>query len=181
MEVIVSIGIIGILSVAVTTFSRDIFVLNRNISSDMQIIQSVQSTLQKLTSELRSASLSNTGTFPILEASSTAVTFYSDSNYDGIKEQIRYYLVSDILYRSEIHPVGNPLTYTASSSVSVALTNISSGVTLFDYFDSDYAGTSSPLTQPVDPQYVRLIKITLPVGTEVFTTQVVIRNLKDNL
>jgi hypothetical protein len=62
---------------------------------------------------------------------------------------------------------------------------------IFEYYDSNYDGTasSSALIFPVAPIEVRLVKITLDIDSDpnkppepfTVTTQVSIRNIKDNL
>ena len=60
---------------------------------------------------------------------------------------------------------------------------------IFDYYDTNYDGTTAPLAQPVSAIAVRLVKITLiidknslrPPAPITMTTQVSMRNLKDNL
>ena len=58
-----------------------------------------------------------------------------------------------------------------------------------EYFDSNYTGTSTPLSQPVQATQVRLIRITVRIekdpnkspGPLTATSQVFLRNLKNNL
>lgn len=59
----------------------------------------------------------------------------------------------------------------------------------FEYFDTNYTGTSSPLVQPVSPSTVRLIRINQRIDIDpnrspvpvIFTVQASLRNLKTNL
>jgi len=64
------------------------------------------------------------------------------------------------------------------------------GNPLFSYYDSNYNGSGNPLTQPVNINVIRFIKINLtvlkdvtPTGSGTFTVSsgASIRNLKTNL
>ena len=60
---------------------------------------------------------------------------------------------------------------------------------VFQYYDDSYTGTSSPLAQPVSALSVRLVQIEFAIAADanrgltprIVTTQVEIRDLKDNL
>ncbi len=90
-----------------------------------------------------------------------------------------------------ITPAGNPLVYSpASEKLFTVMSDVKNGSTsIFSYYDNSYAGTSSPLTYPIQIQSVRLVRIDLTLDanqnrapvTRTFTTQVSVRNLKDNL
>jgi hypothetical protein len=142
--------------------------------------------------ELRTASPGSNGSFTIVQAATNTLTFFSDIDGDLLKEQVRYYLATTTLKKGVIKPTGNPLTYNSNNESFFYLAyNIrnSSTTPLFQYFDAYYMGTSSPITQPVTPTDVRLIKINLIIDVDpnrapvikTYTSQVSIRNLKDNL
>jgi hypothetical protein len=145
-----------------------------------------------MTASLRSASQSSTGAYPIAAASSTSLTYFSDIDHDGLKEQVRYFLSGTTLKRGVIKPSGNPLTYnTANEKITNLVRNIirDDANPIFSYYDSSYDGSSSAMTNPPNILNIRLIKITFlidrdpataPAAAE-FSTQVSIRNLKDNL
>lgn len=191
-ELLVSIFIISILTVAVNTFSRDIFYLNSNFSGGLNAQLDARHIVKVIVSELREASPSNLGSYPIALASSSAITFYSDINGDGLKEKIRYFLSGNDLKRGVVVPSGSPLTY---SDANEKITNLVSGVVasstlpIFQYYTSDYAGTSSPLAYPVSASLIRLVKVSVIVDKDpshspapiIVTSQVSLRNLKDNL
>jgi hypothetical protein len=82
--------------------------------------------------------------------------------------------------------------YLASAqSTTTLITNVYNGYTVpvFEYFDENYNGTSTALTQPVNPADVRLIKINVKIdldpnrapGPVIYSLQTSIRNLKTNL
>ena len=139
-------------------------------------------------SEIRTASVSSNGAYPIDQATVSSFTFFSDINNDNLREKIRYFLSGSTLQKGVIQPTGNPLVYNpANEKISI----LASGVTslAFGYYDKNYDGTTAALSFPINVPVVRLVKITVtidqdpnrPPGPMTFTTQVSIRNLKDNL
>lgn len=192
VEIVLVVGIFAMISVAVTGLQRDIFVNNKFSADSLTGIQDARSIISTMVRELRSASAGNTGAFAIIQASTSTVSFYSDTDGDTLKEQIRYYLSTTTLMKGTIKPSGSPLTYNPNNEkISYLAYNVrnSSTTPLFEYFDSDYVGTSSPLVQPVTTTQVHLVKINLMIDVDpykaplikTYTSQVNIRNLKDNL
>lgn len=191
-ELIISVFIISIITVSVNTFAKDIFSLNYFLQSGLNAQLDSRHIVKVIVTELREAGPSANGSYPILLASSSAVTFYSDIDNDGIREKVRYFTSGSTIKRGVISPTGSPLTYL---DVNEKLTTIISGyvasstLPLFQYFPSSYAGTSSPLTYPVDIPSIRLVKVTVIIDSDPnkspvqiqTTSQVSIRNLKDNL
>jgi type II secretory pathway component PulJ len=190
IEVIVSISILVLVGIVIANFSRNLFFLNGVVSSGIIAQQEARQVLRQLAGELRSAVPSVSGAYPISVASSTQLTFFSDYDEDGTIEQITYYLENGTLKKAILKPSGNPPTYTGSAATSTIIQDIRNGTSsVFSYFPSTYAGTSSALVQPVDILTVRLVKVMVVVERDPYrsptpisvTTQVSIRNLKDNL
>lgn len=191
VELVVSAAILGLIAYTMGTFQKDIFALNFSAQNNLSAQLDARHVIKQMVAELREAAPSALGGYPIALASTSALTFYSDVNSDGIKERVRYYLSGTTLKRAELTPTGNPLVYVDSNEkITSAVANISNGSTpLFTYYSSAFAGTSSPLTQPVTISNIRMVNVKLiiekdpnksPVPITV-TTSVVLRNLKDNL
>jgi Tfp pilus assembly protein PilW len=192
VELLISVAILGLLTGTVTLFQRDIFTLNFTAQSNLSAQLDGRHILKQISAELREASPSSLGAYPIALASSSALTFYTDKDNNGVKERIRYYLSGKNLMRAVLVPTGSPLVYNSANEVSsISVSNIAnpSNTPIFQYFDTNYAGTTSPLAFPVDITKVRLVKITTVIEKDpnksptpiTVTTQVNIRNLKDNL
>ena len=143
--------------------------------------------------ELRNATTSNVGAYPIEQAGSQQLVFYSNADTDPDLERINYYLLNNKLYRGIINPSGNPLTYNpATEQVTVVQNDVANGARpLFNYYDGSYNGVSeNPLSQPVNVTQVKYVKVTLYVTNRggltsqnsfFVTTGGTIRNLKTNL
>lgn len=192
VEMIVAVGIFGLIMIAVSSFQRDVWVYNKYSSDSLSSAQDARVILRTMVKELRSASPSNNGAYAIAQAGTSTITFFSDTDSDGLKEQIRYFISSNILKKGSIKPSGSPLTYNSANETFFTLAyNIknTTSTALFEYFDNSYAGTSTPLTLPITVTQIHLVKINLMIDADpnrtpiprIYTSQVNFRNLKDNL
>ncbi len=191
IEVVVSIGIFMIIIVAVGAFESNIFSYQRNASNSFTTVQDAQVILKTISHDIRMTSQGSDGSYALQTTATNTLMFFADTNNDGLKERIRYTLIGPTLYRSVLVPTGSPLSYSGSESTSTILTDVANGTSsVFTYFNGSYAGTSTDaLAQPVTPNTVRLIQVSLtldvdpnqsPVG-RTYITDVTLRNLKDNL
>jgi type II secretory pathway pseudopilin PulG len=191
IEVLIVIFILSLVGIAVAAFQRDVFSLNTIISNSLVAQDETRRALKMVTAEIRPLSPSSVGAYPVVEADPTSFIFYSDIYNDQLKERVRYFLDGTILKKGVIKPSGTPLTYNPANEIIIeVIHDIANGTTpIFNYYDTNYDGTTSPLTQPIDMLAVRLIKITIVIdknpnkspGPITLTTQVSMRNLKDNL
>lgn len=192
VEMVISIAIFSVISLVVSSFAKDVFSLNYFLQGSLNAQIDSQHIVKVMITELREAGPSVLGAYPIAVASSSSITFYSDVNNDGLKDKVRYFVSGADLKRGIVSPAGNPLTYVdANEKQSTIVTGFvsSSTLPLFQYFPSTYTGTTSPLTSPVDIPSIRLVKITVIIDKDpnrspvkiITTSQVNIRNLKDNL
>lgn len=191
-ELVVVGAIAGILILAVGTFQRNILYFAGFIDKSLLGTQDARSVLRIMVREARSASPSGIGAYPIAEAGTQSFAFYSDIDNDGIQERVRYFLSATDLKKGVIEPTGSPLQYNpASEQVTTLLArNVQNGAQpVFTYYDTNYDGTTAPLSQPVTTATIRLVKISIVIDADpnrepapkTFTSQVSLRNLKDNL
>jgi prepilin-type N-terminal cleavage/methylation domain-containing protein len=192
IEVLTTIAILASIMIAVVTFQYNVLSYNETSKVSLTNTQEAQSLLKTAARELRSMEPSSNGSYPIASAATSTITFYTDLDGDGLKEQIRYYIASTTLYRGLIKPTGSPLVYVAANeTIRTLVTGLknSSTTPMFEYFNSSYAGTSTPLTYPLNIPLVRLVRVNLTIDTDpnkspvvrTFSTQAALRNLKDNL
>ena len=178
--------------VAITAFLVNIYSNNRTISGSFQTSEDAQVILKTMLTELRQASTASNGAYPIAFAGTSSIVFFSNVDSDSAMEEVTYSLIGSTLYRAVIQPTGSPLTYNvASQSTSSLLTDVrnSSSTPVFQYYDQNYTGSSSPLSLPINIPAVRLVKISLALDVlinqapvvQTYTTQVSLRDLKTNL
>lgn len=191
-EFIVSVAILSLLTYTFSTFQRDVFSLSTNLQSSLNAQLEARHLIKTMISELRKVAPSANGSYPIELASSTGITFYSDINDNGSVEKVRYYLHNKTIRKGVIAPTGNPPVYNSGNEVTTTLLNYvlaSSTLPIFQYYTSNYSGTTSPISMPPNISTIRLVKITVIIDTDpnrsptpiISTSQVNLRNLKDNL
>lgn len=183
VEILVVVGILMVIGGALATFQVDVFRQNNFIYHSLQGEQDARLVLKRLLAELRELAPSDTGAYAISLADKDKLTFYSDIDHDGLHERLRYFLSGLTLQRALLKPSGSPPDYVeANEQVSAVITNLTNpGSQVFSYYDSNYAGTSTSLTLPVNIPSVRLIKISLTIEPVTYESQVTPRSLKDNL
>ncbi len=189
VETLFGISIFILICLVLTLLARNIWKYNSFISLGLTNSDNIRPVLKTMTAEIRTASSANTGAYTISEANSTSFIFYSDIDDNELKERVRYFLNGNLLQRGITVPTGSPLIYNlATEKINTLLTDVTSSL-IFDYYNSSYDGTTAPLPSPIDIAAIRLIKITVVVDKDLnnppaavtFSTQISIRNLKDNL
>lgn len=192
VEIIIYLAIFIIVIGGVTTFGRDIFFYNSATQSDLTAQLEGRRVVKSMVAELREAIPSSLGAYPISQVSTSSITFYTNIDSDSLKEQVRYYLSNRKIYKGIIKPSGNPLVYNpASETTKIEVTDVVNGTStpIFQYYDINYGGTGNALSAPVNIPSVRLIKVNVIIDKDSnrspiplsITSQVSIRNLKDNL
>jgi prepilin-type N-terminal cleavage/methylation domain-containing protein len=196
IEILVALGIFTGLAVLLSNFQKDIFINNTFVQNSLVAESEARGALKRAIAELRAASPSNNGLYPVAVADKNTLTFFSDIDKDGLRERVRYFVAtsttSSSLRRGVTKPTGSPYVYLdANESLSVAVHDIvnPTSTPVFAFYDDTYDGTSSPLVWPVNVSDIRLVKMTIMIDLNpvrsptvmTFTSQVTIRNLKDNL
>jgi prepilin-type N-terminal cleavage/methylation domain-containing protein len=191
IELLVTLAVIGIVVTIVGRFSGDTFYFSNIFSHSLNTSDQARRILRPMADEIRSISPSSAGAYPIEQAASNAFVFFSDIDNDGLKERVRYYVSGTLLKKGIIKPTGNNFIYDPSSEI---ITDVVEGVQngtspIFEYYDTNYDGTTNPLVQPVIISTIRLVKVTFIIDEDVnrtpgpmtVMTQISMRNLKDNL
>ena len=191
IEAMVAISILTLVGLAVYAFEKDVFSLNRILSQSIIAQEEVRRALKIMSAEIRAASPSSIGAYALAETTTSSFIFYSNIDDDSFKERVRYFLDGTVLKKGVTKPAGNPLTYNpASEIVNDVVRDVANGTAaLFSYYDTDYDGTTQSLAEPIDVSVVRLVKIVITVDRDssaspnpmTLTTQISMRNLKDNL
>ncbi|MFZ3011659.1 MAG: hypothetical protein WA060_01515 [Minisyncoccia bacterium] len=189
IETLFGIAIFILIVGALTLFSRNVWTYNSFISAGLVDTNEGRKILKTMISEIRTASTSDTGTYVIGQAGASSFTFYSNIDSDILKEKVRYFLSGTTLQKGITKPTGSPLSYNSLNEKISTLAENVRNTSIFEYFDEDYDGTTAPLPFPVNIPSVRLVKITITIDQDpnrpptetIFSTQVSLRNLKDNL
>lgn len=191
IEILIALSIFVLIGLMATKLLFDIFHVNRNVSDSLTQTGEARRAIKTMIAELRTASQSSLGAYALEQTGTSSLIFFSDIDSDSEKERIRYFIQSDTLMRGVTNPTGLPLVYNTASEVRTELVHAiknSSTTPLFSYYNETYAGTTTPLVAPINISVVRLVKIYMLVNNstasstpDIYTTQVNLRNLKDNL
>jgi len=192
IEVLIAIFVFGVMMVAITAFQKNVFSLNRFLSRQLSAEQDAQYLARTVIKEFRTMSPSSNGAYPIVTAATSTITFFTNIDADSAKERVRYFISGTELRRGIVQPTGNPAVYdTATETFSTLVHDIvnSGSSNLFTYYDTNYNGAGAALPSPIAVASVRLIKVTIVVDANpldspppfTVTSQVSLRNLKDNL
>ncbi|MBP6859439.1 MAG: prepilin-type N-terminal cleavage/methylation domain-containing protein [Candidatus Magasanikbacteria bacterium] len=189
VEVLVSIGIFSFLVVGITSLFLTSWKYNKIVWEQLKTQNEGRKVTRDFVNELRIASISSIGAYPIESASSTAIVFYSNLDTDNLVERVRYFLSGRTLKKGVIKPTGNPLVYSSANEVVVDVAHdLITSTPPFLYYDSTYTGAESPLSSPVTVTQIRVVGVSLvleedPNASPVpfyIESKVMLRNLKDN-
>ncbi len=188
IETVTVVAITALVFAAVSWAIISFYRANGYIIQQSFAVNSARKGVETMVREIREASYSDTGAYPIISASSTEFIFYSDIDRDKNVEKIRYTLNGSNFERGEVEAVGNPPDYGAAPEATVVLSEYvrNSGTQpVFTYFDS----SDNEIADPSDVSEISLVKVNLIVNVvegrapEEFTLRSTaqIRNLKTNL
>ena len=192
VETLIALFIFSLATIVVGNFARDIFFYNSIAQSELEVEYSGRKILNPIISEIRSATLSSVGGYPVESVATSSLVFFSNLDSDDKKERVRYFLQGTNLKKGVIKPTGivNLVYNSANEVVTTVVSDVRNGTTpIFSFYDTNYTGSSTPLTYPINIPTVRFVKISLVLDRDpnrlpnpvTVTTQVSIRNLKDNL
>ncbi len=194
LEAIVSITLMVTILFGATLLAKDVLSINQSAVQSLTAQSDTRRAIKSWIAELRTATPSATGAYTIESASTSSLVFFADLDSDNRPERIRYFISTSTgsFSRGVVVPTGNPPTYVLSNeSVITMVSNMVQGTSspVFEYFDTNYAGTSSPMVYPLDVSLIRLIRVNISVDKDpnrppdalVVSTEVTLRNLKDNL
>ncbi len=194
IETMVTIFIFSIIMLGTTLLLRNILQYSGQQPLALEAVDKARIVIFKFNNELRNSTAGNDGSYPLSQAGDSQIVFYTTYGSATTTQinRIRYYVTGTTLFEGVTVSSGNPPTYNPASEVSTTLiTNLSNGATpVFSYYDGNYSGTSTPLTQPINVNNVKFVTINLVLPkqdvrgattTFLISAGSTIRNLKTNL
>lgn len=190
VEVIVTMSVILLLAGAVVTLNYMIGQTQLVSFNSLLTVESGNRVISTIARELRTSQYSENGIYPIEFADSQEIVFYSDINYDGSTEKVRYFLDGTTLNKTIVPPTGNPPQYVDTNGATTVLSDkIRNGASpLFFYFDENFPeNTLVPLTFPAPIGDIRAVQIVIrsneqanyPDKDYILDTVIQLRLLKD--
>lgn len=148
VETVVVIGLTALVIVALGQLIRYFYVTNAYVLEQAKAVNSARRSIENAMTDLREASYGADGSYPLLSAATSSVTFYANINGDSAVEKVRYYISENTIYRGVTEPGGSPPTYAGQpEATTLVVDNIRNGTTpLFRYFDATGAELTSPVT-----------------------------------
>lgn len=188
IESIVVITISTVAMLAVMSSVLYFYRTNANAIEQAFALSSARKGVEYLVRDIREATYSEEGSFPVIAMNQNEFYFYSDTDKDSAVERIRYYLEGIVLKREVTEPTGSPLTYSSANAVTSVVSedvrNAEEGTTIFRYYDK----SGVEITDYGDITDVVLVDVTLIINInpvrlpEEFTLRstAALRNLRTN-
>jgi prepilin-type N-terminal cleavage/methylation domain-containing protein len=188
VETVIALAVFSAIMILVTLFGLDIADFTVQFQQRLASQDELQLAITKMTSEFRSATYASNGSYPVVLASSTSFSFYTDVDATGTIEFVRYFAGTSTLQKGITRATGTPAQYlTSTEIVSPVISNVVTSS--FLYYDSAYSGTESPMAFPIsDISVIRAVRFTVTVdqatttrpGAVTSSITVTLRNLRTN-
>ncbi|HEX8947013.1 MAG TPA: type II secretion system protein, partial [Candidatus Paceibacterota bacterium] len=163
IEMLVTIAVFSVASVALAFVIQYFYRTNAYVFEQTAAVESARNGIIHAMRDLREASYGSDGSYPIVSAATSSVTFYVDEKGDGVIDRVRYYLGGTTLYRGVTAPAGNPPSYTGQSEATDTIAtyvHMSPSTPIFRYYDAN--GTE--LVPPVDVADIASVNTTVTVN-----------------
>lgn len=165
IEILLTVAILGILGAGVLGLQ---YILSQNqtlVLRNYVSIDQANSNITSLTKELRMASEAEDASFALESLGDNEIIFYSDYDFDGQTERLRYFLDGSSFKRGVIEPTDPPATYPEDSEkIKILTRNVrNASEAVFTYYNGDWPQDTenNPLSIPVTLSDVKLVKIFL--------------------
>jgi prepilin-type N-terminal cleavage/methylation domain-containing protein len=192
IEVLITATIMVVLGGLILTL---INIVSRTRLSTFQNLMNIDQTnaqVSTMVRELRNIQVGDNAAYPLERAADQEIIFYSDIDYDGETEKVRYSLNGTQLEKGVIEPTGYPPTYpSANEKVRILTEDVRNGAEpIFYYYNGDWPAdtVNNPLAQPVRLSESKLMKIYLKLNTKdeptsdfILESYTQLRILKENL
>ena len=168
IEVLVSSAILVILAAG---FLGMQYIFNQNQTTAWRNYANIEDSnriISKFVKELRDARISDEGSHPLVTTGDNEIIFYSDIDYDGDVERVRYTLNTNQLIKGIIEPSGDPISYPEGTETETVLTEnvVNSIEPSFYYYNEDWPTdtVNNPLAEADRIANTRIVKIILTIN-----------------
>ncbi len=142
VETLIALSIFSIIIMAITYSVTSFYRYNAYGLEQSQAIDSARRGIEPSINNIREATYSDEGAYPIISASANSFSFYSDVDRDNIIEKVRLYLDTDTntFKKGLTESAGDPPTYDSQPETLFILAdnvrNIEQSVNIFKYYDN---------------------------------------------
>ncbi len=188
VELVVGVGIASLVLIALMQVIGSAFPLYRSTFIQSGANETARIQLKRLSHTIRGARPSDTGAFPIVEASPSRLIFYANVDGDASTERVRYELIGTDLVRGITKATGDPVTYDTEQESVTTVARYIRNDPVFIYYGSEYPGDTTPVASE-DLSSITYISFSLVIDADTaqdppaihVQSQVQLRNLKTNL
>ena len=192
LELLVAVSIFSFLIILVALMFTNVFTGSKQGLLAVDNVEQARLVASQFLNEARNATTGVGGEYALSQAGDQKIILYAKTTGTATINRIRYYITGGKLYKGVVIPSGNPLAYNlASETIRLVQNDVTNGVgQVFTYYNDSYSGTQNPLSQPINVNSVKFVKINLTVLTQVknnsnstfsISEGVAIRNVKTNL
>lgn len=163
MEMLVVIAIVSSAGIALSGAIQYFYKSNAYLLEQTTALDSARRGVREAVSAIREASYGDDGSYPIENAATSSLTFYSDYDKDASVEKEKYVLQGSTLYRVVTNSGGSPPTYAGQPlGTTTIATYVRNGTStpLFKYFNQNGAQLTGA---NIDESAIASVTITLMV------------------
>ncbi len=192
IEVIMSVAVFALLAGGIIVLVSSILRTSNQQSGLLSDQDQARRLVFQFVSELRNAAIGADGSYSLNQAGAQQIIFFTNLKGTGnVVSRVRYYISGSSLMKGVTAPTGSVYNL-ANEVVTTVQNNLANGANpVFYYYDGTYNGNiDNYLSQPVNLNQVKLVKITLQIynkagvtntNTYTISSSATIRNLKTNL
>jgi type II secretory pathway pseudopilin PulG len=164
IETLVFIAIFTLAIGAVSGLLVYFYKSNAYVIQQAYTVNSARKGVEVMTREIREATYSDTGAYPVVESQDQSFSFYSDIDRDNKIEKVRYFLEGSNFKKGEIEATGDSPRYDDDNEViSILSDNVRNGTQkVFTYYNASSTEVAD-LTQLTD---IKLVKVSLIVNID---------------
>ena len=190
VEMVVLLYIFTILSLVILNSIASFYRYNAYTIAQSYQVSNARRGVELLVRDMREMIYADDGSFPLVNMSTSSISFYSDIDRDDSVEFVDYQLIGTTLYKYVYDAVGSPPSYSTTTpsevyTLSEYVQNNNQDVDIFTYYaiDGDEANATTTVT---DIRYINVEVIVNidPVrdpGEFSLRSSASLRNLKENL
>ena len=185
VEMLVVVMIFSMVMITIVNSVLYFYRTNKSSIEQAYQIESARKGIELLVRDIREATYSDVGAYPLVAMASSSLSFYSDTDRDNSIELIHYELQGKKLLRSVTNATGTPATYTgttATTTVSSNVRNFSDNISVFQFFNASgtQATTSAGLASVLTVSVSLVVDITPQHAPGEFTlrSSATMRNLR---
>ncbi|MFC1801942.1 type II secretion system protein J [Patescibacteria group bacterium] len=188
-EVIIAISVFVLVNVILTSSILYFYRSNAHSIEQAFAVSSARKGVEAMVRDIREASYSDEGSYPVISMNGNTFYFYSDVDRDNNIERIRFFLDGLFFKKGNTKSAGDPLTYEGQeeviSIISDNVRNTEQGIDIFEYYNSN----GDEITEFENILDVAFVKVNLIVNVNPSRTpneftlrsSATMRNLKTNL